>query len=192
MKHAEIDLDSLRWVVTRVNGKIASVALDLNGLKKLLDFFAKNGVKDVETITTEKISTGELVALGKGLTLDDLVFYGTDFQKHVWEELFKLAHNGEKPRMMSYSEFATICGNRPGLRAVAHAVGRNPMAFIVPCHRIIPKECIQAVEEAYEAAFDTIFSGADLYVFNAFDFGEYALGKQMKRDLIALELTSEE
>jgi len=192
MKHAEIDLDSLRWVITRINGKIASVTLDLSGLRKLLDFFAKNGIRDIETITTEKVSTKELVALGKGLSLDDVAFYGTDFQKHVWTELFKLAHNGGKARMMSYSEFATICGNLPGLRAVAHAIGRNPIAFLVPCHRIIPKECIVAVEEAYKAAFDTIFNGKDLYVFNSFDFGEYALGKQMKRELIALEITSEE
>ncbi|MBQ0150033.1 MAG: MGMT family protein [Bacteroidales bacterium] len=185
------NIEELKWIVTRVNGKIASVHLDYSGLCKVADAVKGLPCEEVASVTCEKISTADLVELNKGLTLDDMAFYGTEFQKKVWTELFRLGHDGRKPQVISYSEFAEICGNRPGIRAVAHAVGLNPCVFINPCHRIVPKACIGRMEEAYQTATDTIFNGSDIYVFNVFDFGEFALGKQLKRDLIALELTGQ-
>lgn len=184
-------IEELKWIVTRVNGRIASVHLDYSGLCEVAKAVKSLPCDDVMSVTSEKISTAELVELNKSLTLDDMVFYGTEFQKRVWTELFKLGHDGAKPKVISYSDFAEICGNRPGIRAVAHAVGLNPCVFVNPCHRIVPKACIGRMEEAYQTATDTIFNGSDIYVFNVFDFGEFALGKQLKRDLIALELTGQ-
>lgn len=185
------NIEELKWIVTRVNGKIASVHLDYSGLYGIAGVVKDLPCEEVASVTCEKISTAALVELNKGLTLDDMVFYGTEFQKRVWTGLFRLGHDGSSPKVISYSDFAEMCGNRPGIRAVAHAVGLNPCVFINPCHRIVPKACITRMEEAYQAATDTIFNGSDLYVFNVFDFGEFALGKQLKRDLIALELTGQ-
>jgi len=58
---------------------------------------------------------------------------GTDFQKRVWTELQLLTFG----KTRSYLEQARILGDVKAIRAVASANGRNPIAVIVPCHRII-------------------------------------------------------
>lgn len=186
------NLSSMTWVLTRVNGKIASVAQDYSGLKHLTDYIVRENLKGIDTITTEKLSMSELQAINATLSEDDIILFGTPFQKKVWTELFRLGHDGSPARVVSYSEFSEMCGNRPGLRAVAHAVGLNPLIFIIPCHRIVPLASIREVESAYESAVDTLFQGRDLNVFNAFDFGEFSLGRQMKRELLAYELLDRE
>lgn len=58
---------------------------------------------------------------------------GTDFQKRVWCELSKLAY-GEKT---TYKKIGERIGNIKGVRAVAAACGANPVAIIIPCHRVL-------------------------------------------------------
>ena len=58
---------------------------------------------------------------------------GTPFQQRVWAELRKIPY-GET---ISYVELATRVGNPKAMRAVGAANGRNPIAIIVPCHRVI-------------------------------------------------------
>lgn len=58
---------------------------------------------------------------------------GTDFQRHVWDELRAIPY-GET---ISYGELARRVGNPNASRAVGLANGRNPIAIIVPCHRVI-------------------------------------------------------
>ncbi|MBZ0135714.1 MAG: methylated-DNA--[protein]-cysteine S-methyltransferase [Planctomycetes bacterium] len=58
---------------------------------------------------------------------------GTDFQRKVWQRLREIpfAHTS------SYGEVAARVGNPKASRAVGAANGRNPIAVIVPCHRVI-------------------------------------------------------
>jgi methylated-DNA-[protein]-cysteine S-methyltransferase len=58
---------------------------------------------------------------------------GTEFQKRVWAELVKIPF-GET---ISYGELARWIGNPAASRAVGRANGTNPIAVIVPCHRVI-------------------------------------------------------
>lgn len=62
---------------------------------------------------------------------------GTDFQKAVWDVLLSVPYG----HTASYGEIAAAVSERQGrrtsARAVGAAVGRNPVALIVPCHRII-------------------------------------------------------
>lgn len=58
---------------------------------------------------------------------------GTEFQKSVWKELLKIPY-GET---WSYKEVAKKVGNEKGVRAVANAIGKNPILIVVPCHRVI-------------------------------------------------------
>ena len=58
---------------------------------------------------------------------------GTPFQQQVWAELRKIPY-GET---ISYLELANRIGNPKAMRAVGAANGRNPIAIIVPCHRVI-------------------------------------------------------
>lgn len=180
-------MNEMNWIVTRVDGKIASVHTDYSGLQRIATWLAKNPKSGVKSVTTQIMGMAELKALNETLSVDDIVLFGTEFQKMVWTRLFMLNHSDMHREITSYGDFATFCGNRPGVRAVAHAVGLNPIAYIIPCHWIVPKACIRNIEEAYNTAIGTIFNGTDLYFFNAFDFGEYALGTQLKRDLLAVD-----
>jgi len=58
---------------------------------------------------------------------------GTDFQRQVWAGLCEVPY-GET---ISYGELARRVGNPKASRAVGLANGRNPVAIIVPCHRVI-------------------------------------------------------
>ena len=58
---------------------------------------------------------------------------GTDFQKRCWQELLKIPHGETR----SYAEIARAIGNPAAVRAVGLANGKNPIAIIVPCHRVI-------------------------------------------------------
>jgi len=58
---------------------------------------------------------------------------GTDFQRCVWSALYKVPYG----TTASYGDIARLIGNPAAARAVGLANGRNPIAIIVPCHRII-------------------------------------------------------
>jgi len=58
---------------------------------------------------------------------------GTDFQLQVWKQLTKIPYG----QTTSYGEIARRMGIPTGSRAVGAANGRNPVAIVVPCHRVI-------------------------------------------------------
>src|SRR5688572_27426106 len=60
---------------------------------------------------------------------------GTDFQKKVWNELLTIPYG----KTISYEALAIRIGNIKSIRAVGLANGQNPVAIIIPCHRVIGK-----------------------------------------------------
>jgi methylated-DNA-[protein]-cysteine S-methyltransferase len=60
---------------------------------------------------------------------------GTDFQKKVWNELLTIPYG----KTISYEALAIRIGNIKSIRAVGLANGQNPIAIIIPCHRVIGK-----------------------------------------------------
>jgi AraC family transcriptional regulator of adaptative response/methylated-DNA-[protein]-cysteine methyltransferase len=58
---------------------------------------------------------------------------GTNFQIKVWEALLAIPAG----RLVSYSQLARRVGRADAVRAVAGAVGRNPVSVLIPCHRVI-------------------------------------------------------
>ncbi len=64
-----------------------------------------------------------------------VVLIGTDFQIRVWEGLLKLPVG----TATTYSDLAARIGKPEAPRAVGAAVGRNPISFVVPCHRVMGK-----------------------------------------------------
>jgi methylated-DNA-[protein]-cysteine S-methyltransferase len=58
---------------------------------------------------------------------------GTDFQLSVWDALLEVPYGATT----TYSELAAAIGRPSACRAVGAANGRNPLAVIVPCHRVI-------------------------------------------------------
>ncbi len=64
-----------------------------------------------------------------------IVFIGTEFETRVWQTLLKVPLG----RATTYSDIASHIGNPKASRAVGAAVGRNPISFVVPCHRVLGK-----------------------------------------------------
>lgn len=64
-----------------------------------------------------------------------IVLIGTDFQVRVWETLLKVPMG----RTVTYSDIAAKVCTPAAARAVGAAVGRNPISFVVPCHRVVGK-----------------------------------------------------
>ena len=58
---------------------------------------------------------------------------GTDFQKKVWRKLLTIP----KGKTITYKELARKIGKPKAIRAVANAVGANPLTRLIPCHRVI-------------------------------------------------------
>ena len=64
-----------------------------------------------------------------------VVLIGTDFEVRVWETLLRIPMG----RATTYSDIANNIGRPKAPRAVGAAVGKNPISFVVPCHRVLGK-----------------------------------------------------
>jgi AraC family transcriptional regulator of adaptative response/methylated-DNA-[protein]-cysteine methyltransferase len=64
-----------------------------------------------------------------------LLLKGTNFQVKVWQALLAIPPGA----MVSYQDVATSIGQPGATRAVANAIARNPIAYLIPCHRVISK-----------------------------------------------------
>lgn len=62
--------------------------------------------------------------------------HGSDFQRAVWQALERLGAG----QTTSYGELALRLGRASAVRAVAAAVGRNPLSIVVPCHRVLGRD----------------------------------------------------
>jgi len=112
---------------------------DADGCAAILHDFKSRWPKAVwnENVRTtqpyvQRIFGGEKRNGNRPLTL---LLQGTNFQIKVWEALLKIPMGTVVP----YEELATrVCSARAA-RAVGSAVGKNPIAFLIPCHRVIRK-----------------------------------------------------
>lgn len=188
-----------KWVIVRIDGKIAAISTDYRLLAEISARLAEDSKKTDKgqkrmfgEISATSADINEVLELRKTLRWEDLMLFGTEFQKRVWRTLWELTRD-LVPRLICYSDFAEMCQNRAGVRAVAHAVGLNPVSVVIPCHLIIPKEAIDRIKEIQKKAESTIFKGDDLCIDSilsdpAIDLGEYAQGRELKRELIRHDL----
>ena len=156
------------WIVTEIDGKVASIAADYRHLPHIAAELAALPPEEVDSIGTRKITTEELTEFARFLTWEDLRLFGSPFQLSVWKKLYEL-----EPRLYSYSELAELVDNPAGVRAVAHAVALNPVAS----------------QEIRESALGTLFKGKDLYLLDSIDVGAYAYGPEIKRQFIKMQLS---
>jgi len=89
-------------------------------------------------------------------TCTHLLVRGTNFQVNVWKALLKIPEGA----VVTYKQLAEYIGQPNAYRAVANAVSANPIAFLIPCHRVL-----RATGE----------------------FGGYRWGKRRKRAILAWE-----
>ena len=64
-----------------------------------------------------------------------MVLIGTDFEVRVWDTLLKIPMG----KLVTYSDIAGRIDAPKAARAVGAAVGKNPVSFVVPCHRVVGK-----------------------------------------------------
>lgn len=111
MVNAEGALTELKFTPSNGNGSHSGDLADFPVARQLSEFFA-----------------------GRRKTFDlPMAPAGTDFQKRVWAELVRIPY-GET---ISYSELAKRVGSEGAARAVGRANAINPIAIVVPCHRVI-------------------------------------------------------
>ncbi len=72
---------------------------------------------------------------GDGTEKTPLYMIGAPFQIKVWEALLQIPSG----QVTTYSEIAESIGNPKAVRAVGTAVGRNPVSYLIPCHRALRK-----------------------------------------------------
>ena len=197
------------WVIVRIDGQIAAISTDYAALATITAKLAQQKSPAHKEITAVTVGFDEVWEIRKNAMWEDLLLFGTDFQKKVWRKLWDLTQPQESmdaeteevesrtgkgaARLHSYSDFAGLCENRAGVRAVAHAIALNPISVILPCHLVVPKESIDRIREIQRRAESTIFKGEDLCLNSiledtTIDFGEYSLGKELKRELIILDM----
>ncbi len=94
---------------------------------------ATESTKDIKIISIA-IKQLEEYFDGKRKTFDiPLNLVGTEFQKAVWKQLLRIPYAETE----SYATVAKAIGRPSAIRAVAGAIGANPISIIIPCHRVI-------------------------------------------------------
>ena len=74
-----------RWIVTEIDGKVASIAADYRHFARIAAQIAALPAEEVGSVGTRKISTEELVEFARYLSWEDLRLFGTPFQLKVWK-----------------------------------------------------------------------------------------------------------
>ena len=122
-------------------GEMAA-AVDEQGRIKRLSFLAGRDRFDPESVgggpaCAEVARQVEEYFAGKRTAFDlPLAPDGTNFQREVWRALVEIPY-GERA---SYSDIARRVGRPDAVRAVGAANGANPIAIVIPCHRVLGRD----------------------------------------------------
>lgn len=82
------------------------------------------------------VELDEYFLKGRKFFTVELLLEGSPFQNRVWNELLTIPYG----KTVSYMDLALRLGDINSIRAVGLANGQNPIAIIVPCHRVIGKD----------------------------------------------------
>ena len=106
----------------KIIGLVFSDSKKENEIEKETDYIRKTYLQLIEYLS------------GKRKNFDiEIEMIGTEFQKKVWKELLNIPYGETR----SYKDVATAIGNKKACRAVGNANNKNPIAIIVPCHRVV-------------------------------------------------------
>lgn len=124
----------MHWTVVDSPIGDLTLAVDETGLCRL-HFGATDRPLDTDPLLTEAAEQLKAYFAGElqEFTLPLSVRGGSDFERAVWQQLTRIPY-GE---MQTYGEVAKIVGDAGAARAVGTACNRNPIAIVVPCHRVV-------------------------------------------------------
>lgn len=150
-KNHQVDIPPMTLIAH--NGKLVMLDWQTYKKQKLIDYLKKNNLEIEHASLSEKLQsqldknnpddkvllkTIEQIneyLIGKRQTFDiemDLSI-GTPFQQKVWQQLLTIPYG----KTISYAQLAENIGQPTAFRAVANANGKNPIALLIPCHRVI-------------------------------------------------------
>lgn len=116
--------------VSDTDAVLAAVSMDLSarwpGARIIVDPEATRWAADHLEVVLEPRERGPGAAV-------PVITVGTNLQLRVWEALLRVPED----RVTTYGDLARAAGNPTAVRAVASAVGRNPVALLIPCHRVL-------------------------------------------------------
>lgn len=121
---------------TSFNSPLGILILKSDGQSVTAISFSENDIQKQNPCGVLKSCKAQLddYFSGKSLTFDlPLSPEGTEFQQRVWAELLKIPY-GET---ITYMDMAVRLGDPKCIRAAGTANGKNPIAIIIPCHRVI-------------------------------------------------------
>ena len=103
----------------------------------LLNFLKSQKLEEAVTPVIEQClqELDEYFYQGRKFFTVELDLQGSDFQTRVWNDLLTIPYG----KTISYEALAIRVGDIKSIRAVGLANGQNPIAIIVPCHRVIGK-----------------------------------------------------
>tara|TARA_B100001971_G_C18268000_1_gene596001 strand:+ start:1550 stop:2026 length:477 start_codon:yes stop_codon:yes gene_type:complete len=132
IQFSQVLIDKKKYIIANEGDQLVYLGWDLNAFKKK---FPKH------TEMSSAIQKQVIMQLKEFLAGDrqgfdvPTKFYGTDFQKAVWKKLGKIAYG----KTLTYGELAQKLGKPNASRAIGAACGKNPIAIMYPCHRVIGK-----------------------------------------------------
>jgi len=142
-----MSLPDLTYTIGNTNLGLALVATDAKGIVAVLlgddaeslhrDLAAR--FPDANLAREDEANRATLAAVIRAVEHPDraatvpLAPRGTAFQRQVWDALREIPPGAT----ISYTELARRVGSPRAFRAVAHACGANPIAVLVPCHRVV-------------------------------------------------------
>lgn len=116
-------ITKIHFMDNLVNNSVGNSIENTQGINKEFSEVIQKCVQELDLYFTGKL---------KQFTVP-LQTQGTDFQKVVWAELQNIPFG----KTISYLELARRLGNEKVIRAAGTANGKNPIAIIIPCHRVI-------------------------------------------------------
>ena len=108
---------------------------ELEAEKKISGEFATEAKDEEEEILMKRVKE-EMNEYFAGMRREfdlPIRLLGTPFQQKVWEGMLNIGYG----QVVTYGGLAKAIGHEKGVRCVANACGRNPLAIIVPCHRVV-------------------------------------------------------
>lgn len=101
---------------------------------QFVDFTSEILSNNIPSVLTQIVKQLKEYFDGKRTEFDlTLAPQGTEFQKKVWKQLLTIPYG----KTVSYQKMANDLGDPKVIRAAASANGKNPIAIVIPCHRVI-------------------------------------------------------
>jgi methylated-DNA-[protein]-cysteine S-methyltransferase len=131
MEHIVISLFGNNLIIVSEAEKVIAICFDSQDEFK---FYLNRSKENSQSVYLRSVRKEfEAYSTGNKKFRTGVLLNGTPFQKLVWEEVSKIPYG----KTLSYQQIAKNIRKPSASRAVANAIGKNPIVILIPCHRVI-------------------------------------------------------